>query len=301
MESTSWIWLAIAAALFQTLRFSIQKVLSTGPLSAAGATFSRFAYAAPFAALIAGGYVGLRGTWPDFGGAFWVYVLCGGLTQILATWCVIALFARRNFAVGITFKKTEVMQTALFGLLILGDLISLAGFLAILVGLIGVLVLSDVSGAQGGWLRRMMNPSAGLGLLGGALFAVSAVTYRGATLEVASDDAVLRAVVSVAAVTMSQTLGMALWMRWRAPAELGRVWAARRIAVWTGLTSVAGSVCWFIAFTQQNAAYVFAVGQVEVIFSIVVSVLFFREVISRREILGISLVTASVLLLVLLG
>ncbi len=140
----AWILLSVMAALFQTLRFMLQKQLSMGRLSAGGATFARFFYAAPFAAAIALGYLGWRGQGlPDLGGLFWPYVLAGGLAQILATWCVVALFAERNFAVGITFKKTEVVQTALVGFVILGDRVSMAGLMAILVGLVGVLVLSD--------------------------------------------------------------------------------------------------------------------------------------------------------------
>ncbi|MEQ8258246.1 MAG: DMT family transporter [Roseovarius confluentis] len=297
-----WILLSIMAAFFQTLRFMLQKSLSMGTLSALGATFARFAYAAPMAALLAGGYAMWSGQGlPAVGGRFWIYVLSGGLAQILATWCVVLLFAERNFAVGITFKKTEVVQTAMVGLIVLGDRISLPGLVAIFLGLIGVLVLSDVPGGAGGWWRRVTSKAPLLGLASGAFFAVSAVTYRGATLEVASDDAFLRAMVAVAAVTAAQSLGMAAYLRWGEPGQLARVWAARGRAVWMGATSLLGSVGWFTAFTLQNAAYVFAVGQVEVIFSLAASVLFFRETVTRRELVGIVLVSASILLLVLLG
>lgn len=298
----AWIFLSVLAAGFQTLRFMLQKSLSMGALSAGGATFARFFYAAPMAFLLAAGYLfwGGQGL-PVLGAGFWAFALVGGLAQILATWCVVALFAQRNFAVGITFKKTEVIQTALVGMVVLGDTVSLPGFVAIVVGLFGVLILSDTPGLGGNWLRRVGNRAAGLGLASGALFAISAVAYRGATLEVGGDDAFLRAAVSVSAVTLSQTLGLGLWLKWREPGQLARVWAARGRALWMGVTSLGGSVSWFTAFTLQNAAYVFAVGQVEVIFSLVASVLFFREAITRRELSGIGLLTASIVLLVLLG
>ncbi|MEM6375325.1 MAG: DMT family transporter [Pseudomonadota bacterium] len=281
----------------------LQKSLSMGRLSALGATFARFAYAAPFAALSAGGTLVFMGqSMPSLGGMFWTYALSGGLAQILATWCVVLLFAERNFAVGITFKKTEVIQTAIVGWIILGDRISLAGFAAILLGLIGVLILSGPpkSGASGlGW--RLGNRAVLLGLASGAFFAISAIGYRGATLEVASDLPFLRAMLTVAAVTASQSLFMALYLRWREPGELSRVWGSRGMSVWMGLASLGGSIGWFTAFTLQNAAYVFAVGQVEVLFSIAASVLFFKERIAGRELAGITVLTASILLLVLLG
>ena len=78
-----------------------------------------------------------------------------------------------------------------------------------------------------------------------------------------------------------------------------RQWAARRVAVWVGLTSLGGSFCWFLAFTLQNAAYVNALGQIEMVFSLLASVLFFREVITRRELLGMALLGLSILLLIL--
>ena len=70
---------------------------------------------------------------------------------------------------------------------------------------------------------------------------------------------------------------------------------------WMGVASLGGSIGWFTAFTLQNAAYVFAVGQVEVIFSLLASMFFFHEKITRRELLGVFLLTASILLLVVLG
>src|SRR6056297_1793279 len=96
----TWILLAIAAAAFQTLRFVLQKWLSMGALSAGGATLARFFYSAPFVLVLAGGYLGASGAaWPGVTAAFWAYAVAGGLSQIAATWAVIALFAERNFAV----------------------------------------------------------------------------------------------------------------------------------------------------------------------------------------------------------
>ncbi len=76
--------------------------------------------------------------------------------------------------------------------------------------------------------------------------------------------------------------------------------ASWRTAIWIGLAGMGGSLCWFTAFTLQNAALVFAVGQVEVIFSLIVSWLFFGERLSAREGCGIALVTLSVIAVVAL-
>src|SRR6056297_3686099 len=292
----AWILLSVAAAAFQTLRFVLQKRLSMGALSAGGATLTRFLYSAPFVVALVAGYLGATGAaWPAYTPLFWLYAVVGGLSQILATWCVVALFAERNFAVGIAFKKTEVVQTALVGLVVLGDRIGIAVLVAILVGLAGVLLLSEMPEIGGRWWHRLGTRAALLGIGSGAFFAVSAVGYRGATLEIASADPLLRAGVTLAAVTLLQTVALAASLVWREPGQVARVVAARRVAVWIGLSGMAGSLCWFTAFTLQSAALVFAVGQVEVIFSLLASALIFGERLTRREGLGIALVTISVI------
>ena len=135
-----WILVTLAAAVFQTVRFMLQKFLATATLSAAGATFSRFLYSWPVYHRVISGL--FRGDGPQIGNAFWFYGLLGASTQILATVCVVLLFKQRNFAVGITFKKTEVIQTVLVGWLLLGEGVSWLGFAAIALGIVGLLLLS---------------------------------------------------------------------------------------------------------------------------------------------------------------
>jgi drug/metabolite transporter (DMT)-like permease len=295
-----WIIVTFFAAAFQTVRFMLQKVLATSTLSPAGATFSRFIYSAPFIAVLLVVYMNMIGaSLPALDARFWGFGLLGGTSQILATICVVALFKERNFAVGITFKKTEVIQTVLVGVLLLGELVSWGGFAAIALGLVGLLLLSGGKEASGFHLSDLRNRATGLGILSGILFAFSAVSYRGASLTLSTDDPLLRAGVTLMAVVMMQTLIMAVWLHFRERGEIGRVWQARRVAIWIGLTSMGGSLCWFIAFTLQNAAYVKALGQVELILSVIASTLFFREKITGREALGMAILVASILLLIL--
>ncbi|UWQ78238.1 EamA family transporter [Leisingera sp. S132] len=296
----AWIPVSIAAASFQTVRFMLQKVLSSVTLSPGGATFARFVYSAPFilAGLVA--YLAVSGrSLPELGAKFWMFAAIGGTAQILATVCVVALFKQRNFAVGITFKKTEVIQTAIVGLAVLGDPVSLGGWAAILIGLAAVLVLSKTPDAAGPWWRHLTNRASQLGLGSGVLFAFSAVSYRGASLQLVELEPMFRAGVTLAAVVCLQTLFMAFWLGLREKGEIARVWAARKVAVWVGLTSMGGSFCWFWAFTLQNAAYVKAVGQVELLLSLLASVLFFKEKVTGRELTGMGLLVVSILVLVL--
>ncbi len=289
-----WVIVTIAAAAVQTLRFSLQKQLKGLGLSTASATASRFAVAAPLAFAATALLMAFRGyAFPALSGTFWLAILAGGMAQIVATFCTIALFSHRSFAVGIAFTKTEVLQVAIFSALILNERVSGPGVVAILIGLAGVLLLSRPAGgwAKEGWLGR-----AGLlGLMAGGLFGASAIGYRAATVEIANDDPLFRALFALAAVTLVQTAMLLPYLLWREPGELTRVVAARRPAFWVGVTGMLGSLGWFLAFALQNAAYVRSVGQIELVFTVLVSTFFFRERPSRRELAGIGLLAASII------
>jgi drug/metabolite transporter (DMT)-like permease len=295
-----WIPITLAAAVFQTLRFMLQKTLSTGKLSAVGATFARFAYSAPLIWIGLAAYLSVSDqSIPMPNAAFWAYAGVGGLSQILATICVVMLFKQRNFAVGITFKKTEVIQTAIVGFVVLGEGVNLGGAAAILLGLAAVLILSKTPGSSGAWWSHLTNRASALGLGSGVLFAFSAVGYRGATLQFGDMEPALRAAITLGFVVSFQAFVMAIWLLWKDRAELLAVWQTRRVAMFVGLTSMGGSFCWFYAFTLQNAAYVKALGQVELILSLLASVLFFREKITAREMTGMVLLGLSIVTLVL--
>lgn len=293
-----WVLATLAAAFLQNLRFMLQKHLRATRLSTAGATFARFVWGAPLAALMAAAWIGWQGApLPGAPARFWVMALTGGIAQILATMCVVALFQMRNFAVGITLKKTEAVQTAALGLVLLGETISGPALGAILLGLLGVVILSDppVPDPAAGWRGRVFNRAAGLGLASGALFAVSATGYRGAALALGGGDMLLRAMLTLAFVTAAQAVLMAGWLAWRERGEIGRVLRHWRITGLVGIVSALGSLGWFAAFALERAALVKAVGQVELVFTFLASWLVFRERTSPREFAGIGLIVASVL------
>lgn len=294
-----WIFLSIAAAFFQTLRFMLQKQLSQTKLTATGATLARFLYSAPLVVVLAAFYLQVN----DRGFAmpsatFWLYGALGGAAQVLATICTVKTFAARNFAVGVTFKKTEVLQTALIGLILFGEAVTGMGVIAMVIGFAGVIVLSGAIGKDTNWRASLTSPATLLGLSAGALFGISATTYCAASLMIETPDPFERAFITLAAVTSMQLIGMLIYLLWRDRAEIGRVMSVWRTAGFVGLTSIAGSYCWFTAFTLQNAAYVKAVGQIELIFSIIATTLVFKEKITLREFIGIGFISLSVLGLV---
>ena len=292
-----WIPVTIFAAFMQNLRFLLQRHLKVTTLSTGGATWARFLYSAPLVAVIVGVYATVSGqALPVPDGRFWAFVVSGGMAQMLATMCVVALFAHRNFAVGITLKKTEVILTALIGLVVLGEAVSPPIVAAIAVGFIGVLLLSDPPKTDVvlSWRARVFNGASGYGLASGVLFGISAVGYRGASLSLPDGDVFLRAAFTLAAATAVQTVTLGAWLAWRERGEIAKVLASWRVSGLVGLTSMLGSLGWFTAFTLQTAAYVKALGQIELVFTFLFSVFWLRERSSSKEIGGIVLIVASI-------
>jgi drug/metabolite transporter (DMT)-like permease len=297
----AWIPITIGAAFFQNLRSAFQKHLK-GRLSNTGATFSRFAYAAPLAIVYALALAALTGDeLPRPNATFVLYALVGGLAQITATALLLHTFSFRNFAVGTTYSKTETVQTAIFGIVILGDPIGIGASIAILVSLVGVMAISvattDIRARN--LLTSLMEKTALIGMASGAFFGISAVSYRGASLSLGGEGFLMQAAFTLACVTVFQTLVMAIYMRLREPDQITKVIEAWKVAGWVGLSGMMGSAGWFTAMTIQNAAYVRALGQIELVFTFAASYFFFHEQTSRVELFGIALVIGGILILLL--
>ncbi len=286
-----WVVATVLAALAQTTRFVLQKRLGQAGLSATGATFARFLYAAPLAFMAAMvTRAVLEVPLPEMGARFWGFVAVGGLAQIVATELTVRLFALRNFAVGVAFTKTEIVLVALFSAIVLGEVPSGLGVVAIALGFLGVIAM-----ARGG---PVTGRAAAMGLAAGALFGVAATGYRGAALALEPAPFFLRATVALAAATALQTVVMAAWLLWRDRAAFAQVLRGWRATAPVGITGMLGSLGWFTAFSLQSAAYVRALGQVELLFTLMASVVIFRERLRARELAGIALIGVSVVLLV---
>lgn len=296
-----WIPITIAAAFFQNLRSALQKHLK-GRLSNTGATFSRFAYAAPLAVLYVAALAALTGeALPRPHATFVAYAAVGGLAQITATALLLYSFSFRNFAVGTTYSKTETVQTAIFGILILGDPLGPGAAAAIVISLLGVMTISVASTRMTflGLVTSLTEKPALIGIASGAFFGLSAISYRGASLSLGERGFLIRAAFTLACVTLFQTLVMAAYMRLREPGQVTAVLRAWRIAAWAGASGMLASAGWFTAMTIQNAAHVRALGQIELLFTFAASVFLFHERPNRIEVAGIALVVGGILILLL--
>jgi drug/metabolite transporter (DMT)-like permease len=282
MGEALWIPLTLAAAFLQNLRSALQKRL-TGPLSVGGAAYVRFCYALPFAWLYLL-LLAIREPVPAGGPAFWAFCVLGSIGQALATAALLAAFTVRSFAVSTALSKTEVVQAAVVGWLVLEDRLSAWGTAGIASSCAGVLLL-----AMGVQHRPLLHDARGvaLGLLAGTGLAVSVVGFRGAALSLPEGSVAMRAATTLAVALGLQTLGMALFLAWREPGQLRRVARQWRAGLWTGVAGAAASVGWFTAMTLQTAALVRALGQVELLFALLTSGWLFGERLGDRELLGI--------------
>ncbi len=297
----AWILFTIAAAFLQNLRNGLQKSINS-VLSTTGAAYTRFAFGLPLAIVY---WLVLRNVLEDdlnWDWVFWTYAFIGGAAQILAMVSLLLAFSLRGFAVGTAYAKTETVQTAIFTVILLGEAVSSQALIAIFVSLIGVFMLSSAKSAGGlkNIFASVTEKAALFGLASAALLGLSAVSYRGAALaSMTGEDVLLPAASTLVVALAIQTAMMTVYLKVKEQGELTRVWRNRNKAMLVGLASMLGSVGWFTAMTLQNAAYVRALGQIELIFTFLTSVLIFRERIAKAEIGGILLIVGGVLILLL--
>ena len=300
---TSWIWIPITlfAVVMQTVRTAGQKHL-TAHLDPIAVTLVRFLFGLPFAAV----YLACVASWsdmslPPLNATFVVYTVLGGVAQIIATVLLIYLFSLRNFAVGTTYARTEAFLTAFIGALFFGEWISFQGWIAIVISVAGVVVLtlarSHVHG--GSFLGRLWNRAAAIGLGSGLCFALASLSIRKASLSFGIDEFLLSAGITLVIMIILQTLIMIVYVALKSPAQFAIMARQWRVSLFVGLTSALGSIGWFTAMTVERASYVKALGQVEFLFALVISTLFFRERTTGLELMGMALVAGGVVILLL--
>src|SRR3546814_7667838 len=113
--------ITIAAPTFAILRTSRPHRLRE-LLAPIGAGYVRDLYGAPLALLLAGTWFGaLDHPVPEVPARFWPIIATAGVAQIAATIALLRSFQARGFAVGTVYSKTEVIQVAIVGALVLGE------------------------------------------------------------------------------------------------------------------------------------------------------------------------------------
>src|SRR5579864_94881 len=295
MHAISWAWIPITlgAAFAQTLRNAAQRHL-TGDLGALGATLVRFLYGLPFAALwllIAWIAFAGAGAWPAINAPFLLWTVVAALSQIAATALLLRNMEERNFAIGVAYSKSEIIQVALFGLVLLGDRVSLMTIVSIVIASLAVVLLSlpsdnrSLAAVARAWTSR----SALLGLGSGAAFGMAAVGYRGAALALETPSIVFAAADSLVWAQTFQSILLGGFLAVRNHSVVVEVMRAWRVSLLAGAMGAIGSACWFTAMAMQPVARVRTLGLIELYFSYVVSRRVFRERLGSAELVGLLL------------
>jgi drug/metabolite transporter (DMT)-like permease len=294
--AASWLWavFTVLAAAGQSARNAMQREL-TAKLGTVGATHVRFLFGFPFGLLFLAIVLSATGApLPRPGLAFIPWILLGALAQICSTALMLAAMNDRSFVVTIAYTKTEVIQAAIFGLLFLGDPLTLPILVAIVIATAGVWLMSFKGNVpmQGG-LRPTL-----LGLLSGAMLALSVVGYRGAILSLGRPDFVVPATFSLAVGLVLQSSLLTLYLALRDRAVLVAIARAWRPSLFAGFMGATASEFWFLAFALTTAANVRTLGLAEVLFAQAISYFIFKQATTRREAIGMTMIVMGVALLI---
>jgi drug/metabolite transporter (DMT)-like permease len=201
---------------------------------------------------------------------------------------------QRSFLVTTAYVKTEPVQVAVFGLIFLGDPVTPALALAILIATGGVLIIS--------WPQRSSAEvfswkAAALGLASGALFAIAAIGFRGGICALDNPSLLVGATTTLVLGLIIQVATLAAYLLIADRATLNAIARAWRPSLLAGFMGAFASQMWFLAFALETAAKVRTLALVEILFAQVVSHNLFKQRLASREAAGIVLIVAGVALL----
>ena len=296
MILAGWLWaiFTVVAAFFQTLRNAMQRELTT-TLGTVGATHVRFLFGFPFALIfLIGLIVGTDVPLPRPGWGFWPWVIDGAVAQIAATATMLMAMGERSFVVTIAYIKTEPIQVAIFGLIFLGDAVSLPLMTAIIVATAGVLIMSTKPGGMVGGVKPTL-----IGLFSGGLFALSAIGFRGAILDLRLQNFVMAATFTLVVGLFMQAVVLSLYLWLRQPAVMAAIAKSWKRSLFAGFMGALASQFWFLAFALATAASVRTLALIEVLFAQLVARYAFGQKTTPREAIGMVFVVAGVVLLIL--
>ena len=294
-----WVLITVLAAFSQNLRSAYQKKLQNN-LSDIGATYVRFLFGLPFAIIyffiffynfeIKVNYLSDK---------FILFCFVGGIAQIIATFLLLKIFNYKNFAVGTSYSKTEPIQAFIFSFIILNETISYIGMLGIILGVLGVLCISYKTNNNN--IKPYSKYSIYLGLLSGAFFGVSAVMFRGASLSLNIDNLLYSSGFTLLVVLFIQTISLGFYIIITDYKQIKLSFNNIKDSIIVGFFGALASIFWFYAMSIQNVAYVRALGQIELLFTILMTLFYFKEKIMIREIIGICFILMGITVIIMIA
>jgi drug/metabolite transporter (DMT)-like permease len=289
-----WAVFTVIAAAGQVLRNAQQKEL-TATLGTVGATHVRFLFGLPFGCIFLIIVLAATGLpLPAIGSTALLWTVTAALAQIGATALLLAAMRDRSFVVVTAYAKTEAMQVAVFGLLFLGDRVTLSLAAAILIATIGVLLVSwprSTGGEAFSWQPAL------LGIGSGAMFAIAAIGFRGGIRALDTSSFVVAASTILALGLFIQTVVLSAYLFVFDRQTLVAIFRMWRPSLLAGFTGAFASQMWYLAFALETAAKVRTLALIEIPMAQILSRNLFKQTLASREALGIALIVAGVILL----
>lgn len=297
-----WIWASVSAAFFQALRYAGLKVLNQR-LSTQVTTYTRVLFTLPLLiAYLAGILWWTDEPLPPLSRGLVLYSSAAAIAQFVGTVLVVRLFQLGNFAIATLIIKADVIMTALLGTAFFSEAITPVGWIAIVVTMLGVVVISSGrpgptgDGTSSGSFRSTMAPTV-VGLSAALIYSLSYLCLREGILDIdPSAGTLVRAAYSVLVMAALSAVMVGAYLLVREPRELMRMFSYPKLCWFIGTTSAMGSIAWFIAAALTNASYVAAVAQVQIVFTLLLSFFYFGERIRTLEIAGIAIIVAGLAL-----
>ena len=282
------------AAFMQAWRNAFQKQLST-TVDVYGVTLARFIFALPLALIYISCLYHFQPVTESvhFNLRFAIYVLIAALSQIAATALMVQLFKQKNYAIGVGLAKSEAVLAAIIAVLFLSDHLSLLGWFGVAVGGFAVFLMS-----KGRDFSDFSVQTLCIGIGSGLCFAITSLLVREASLELTNLPFIHRAAWVLLMVIGTQCFLLLMYLGIFRRATLWAMWQRIGLTFRVSLCSFLASLGWFSAMSMQSVPIVKTLGQVEIIFSMLISAYFFKEKLARAEHLGIVLVVIAAFLVI---
>ena len=137
-----------------------------------------------------------------------------------------------------------------------------------------------------------------IGLASGGMFALSAIGYRGAILNLGLPNFVMAATFTLVVGLVMQAVVLSLYLWLRQPSVMIAILRAWKPSLFAGFMGALASQFWFLAFALATAASVRTLALIEVLFAQIVARFAFGQRTTAREAIGMVLVVAGVGLLI---
>ena len=178
-------------------------------------------------------------------------------------------------------------------MIFLHEYLSPLGWCGVLLGAVAVFLLS-----KGQQKSNFSFSTLTIGIGSGLCFAITSLLVREASLELSALPFLHRAAWVLFWVIGFQCISMLLYLGLLSRSTLSAMWYRIGLTFKVSVCSFLASLGWFSAMSMQTVALVKTLGQVEILFSLLISVFFFKEKLARTDHIGLLVVMIAAILVI---